>query len=147
VATDGATIATTRYPKPLPNALCKIALYNGPPLPVAFDAWFRGTDLYWLTPLTSNKHPMTTSVNDRVVSKTSSEMDADLRLLLSAQVATEVCMNGRPATLKTWTGCNEAMHAARKHMAESDEAYVIGDYLLDLDGLRLNPNPPDPSTQ
>lgn len=134
VAGDGVCVATTRYPEPLPGALCKVALFNGDRIPVTLATRFGGSDFGWMVPL-SDKNRSATYINDKLVSESSTEMESDLRLLLSAQLVTDVCINARPATFDTWKSAGSTVRDVQKRFAAGESNIAIGGYKISLDGL------------
>lgn len=134
VAFDGICVETTRYPEPLPRALMKVALYNGDRLPMTLPAQMGCTDLSWTSPV-SLKFRSTTSVNGKTKFESSAELEADLRLLLSAQLITDVCVYGKPATFDSWLRARKVVRGVQSQIAAGEQRVQIGKYFVTLDGL------------
>jgi Zn-dependent protease with chaperone function len=134
VAFDAACVATTRYPEPLASALCKVALYNGPRIPVTYTTNFGLVDFAWTAPVSVN-YTSITRINDRTVRVSTSEMEADLRLLLGAQLVTDVCVHGRPLTFNSWKAASAVVVEAEKEMAAGAEFVRVGNFVVSLQGV------------
>jgi hypothetical protein len=96
---DGVTVATTRHPGPLVDGLRRVASHNGDPVPT--KAWLGQGDPYWVVPV--RKHSSSSvSVNEREVSRTSTELLTDGELLMRASLVEDVCVRSGPATKARW---------------------------------------------
>jgi Zn-dependent protease with chaperone function len=134
VAADGVCVATTRHPEPLVAALRKLAIWNGPGVPIAWMACLTGIGASrWAVPPTV-PWTMTTSVNGRVTDQRTAEQVADVNLLVRAGLVRRICLEGGDRSLASRSQVVEAVRRAGGAAAVGGVAEVEG-VLVGLEGV------------
>ena len=126
VAADGVCVATTRHPAPLVEALRKLAADQSGDVPVGLlvkilgagtTRWAIPPDVHWT---------MTTSVNDRVTDKRTTEQVEDVNLLVRASLVRRICIEGGPRSLACRSEVVDAVRRAGRAAATGGVTVVDG---------------------
>ena len=123
---DAASVATTRHPQALVDALPRLAAWNGPKVKVQIPWGAIGAvDRFWMVPV-SVGWTTTTEVNGRTTSTRSAELDEDIALLVRSSLVRQVCLQSRDADVTTYKEIKGYLKAAGKNAARGKSTLVEG---------------------
>jgi hypothetical protein len=127
------TVATTRNPAPLVTALRKLAVWNGPAVPVGWVAKVVGTGASRWAVAPTMPWTMTTTVNNRVTDTRTAEQVEDVNLLVRAGLVRRICLEGGERSLACRSQVVDAVRRAGRAAAKGGAAEVEG-VLVGLQG-------------
>jgi hypothetical protein len=134
VAADGVTVATTRHPGALVEALPILAGWNGDSVPLGWLAKVVGAGASrWAIPPTM-PWTMTTTINGRVTDQRTAEQVDDVNLLVRAGLVRRICLEGAERSLASRAVVVDAVRRAGRAAAAGGVAEVEG-VLVGLGGV------------